>query len=194
MALSEPKARTPLHRRQITLDAFQRADGLTEIEATLVDTKPDDFRLGIERPHVPAGEAIHRIAVRLAVDAESTIRECEVAMEVTPYGYCREVEARFDLTGLNLGKGFIQAVGERLASADNCWHARQLLPQMATVLVQAIYPALRDRIAKLPRHERPAPAMLNTCAGWQSHRPHIRIEHADHYRPERAAEPDPGLA
>jgi hypothetical protein len=189
--LNEPKPRRPLHRRQITIDAFERADGLTEIEATLVDTKPFDFRLGTERPNVLAGEAIHRISVRVAVAEDKTIRECEVAMDETPYGYCREVEARFDLTGLKLTNGFMKAVAERIGPADNCWHAREMLPQIATVLVQATYPALRDRIEQLPPRERPVPPTLNTCAGWQSHRAHVRIEHAHHV--QAAPEGEPGI-
>jgi hypothetical protein len=190
LPLSESKARAPLHRRQITIDAFQRADGLTEIEATLVDTKPFDFRVGTERPNVRAGEAIHRILVRLGVDEDAVIRETEVAMDGTPYHYCREVETRFDLNGIAMTSGFMKAVSERIGVADNCVHALQVLPQMATVLVQATYPAKRDSINRLPPDERPAPAMLNTCLGWQDHRPHVRDDHAGHYQ-ERAQQNQP---
>ncbi|SAL00069.1 hypothetical protein AWB80_07779 [Caballeronia pedi] len=182
MPLSEPKARSPLHRRAITIDAFLREDNLTDIEATLVDTKPVDFRLGVERPHVAPGEAIHRISVRLTVDGSGTIRATEVAMDATPYHCCKEVERRFQLNGINLGAGFMRAVRERIGAADNCWHASQLLPQMATVLVQANYLAMRERIKRLPLDERPPPAMLNTCVGWQDHRPHVQQEFPDFYR------------
>lgn len=179
MPLSVPKIRTPLHKRQITIDAFERDDGLIDIEATLVDTKPFDFKLCTERPNVLAGEAIHRILVRVAVDQDAIIRETEVAMDDRPYHYCQEVESRFNLNGIKMASGFMKAVSERIGSADNCWHVQQVLPQMATVLVQATYPAKRDHINLLPAAERPKPPMINTCVGWQDHRPHVRAEHGD---------------
>ena len=188
MPLSEPKTRDHLHRRQITIDAFRREDGLTDVEATLVDTKPIDFYVGSEHPNVRAGEAIHGISVRLSVDARSVIHECEVSMDSTPYSYCGEVSARFDLTGIKMTGGFMKAVGERIGPADNCWHVRQMLQQMATVFVQSTYPALRVEIDKLPPAQRAAPALVNSCAGWQSHRSHIREDFPAAYRPEQEGE------
>ena len=43
MALSEPAARQPAHRRTITLDGFARDDGHFDIEAELVDIKHHSF-------------------------------------------------------------------------------------------------------------------------------------------------------
>ncbi|MCG7400282.1 DUF2889 domain-containing protein [Caballeronia zhejiangensis] len=186
MPLSEPKARSPLHTRTITIDAFFREDGLTDIEATLVDTKPVQFRLGVDRPYVAAGEAIHRISVRLSVDASGTIHETEVAMDASPYHCCKEVEMKFQLNGVQLGAGFLKAVRERIGTEGNCWHASQLLPQMATVLVQANYLAMRERIDRLPSDQRPAPAMLNSCVGWQDHRVHVQKDFPKFYREKRS--------
>ena len=183
MPLSDPKTRHHLHRRQITLDAFKRDDGLTDIEARLVDTKPFVFHVGSERPNVQAGEAIHGIAVRLSVDSNSVIRECEVAMDSTPYSYCGGVSTRFDLTGIKMTGGFMKAVSERIGGADNCWHVRQMLQQMATVLVQATYPALKVEIDKTPPAQRAVPHLINSCVGWQSNRPHILEEYPAGYQP-----------
>ncbi|WP_250528462.1 DUF2889 domain-containing protein [Caballeronia sp. GAWG2-1] len=182
MPLSEAKARTPLHERVITIGAFLRDDDLIDIEATLVDTKPVEFELGVDRPHVAPGEAIHRISVRLSVDENARIRETEVAMDATPYHCCKEVESSFALNGIQLGAGLMKAVRERIGTAGNCWHASQLLPQMATVLVQANYLAMRARIDRLPPKERPAPKMLNTCVGWQDHRLHVQQDFPNFYR------------
>jgi hypothetical protein len=181
--LSEAKTREHLHRRQITIDSYRRADGLMDVEATLVDIKSVDLYLGSKVPDVPAGDTIHGISVRLSVDAHSVIRECEVAMDSTPYSYCSEVSARFDLTGIAMTGGFMKAVAERIGHADNCWHVRQMLQQMATVFVQSSYPELRAEIEKLPPAQRPAPALINSCVGWQSHRSHIREDFPAAYRP-----------
>ena len=183
MPLSEPKAREHLHRRRIVIDAFKRDDGLIDVEATLLDTKPLDFHVGTGGQNVRGGDAIHSMSVRLSVDAHSIIRECEVSMDAAPYSYCSEVSDRFDLTGIKMTGGFMKAVAERIGPADNCWHVRQMLQQMATVLVQTTYPVQRPEIDKLPPAQRPTPAMINSCAGWQSHRPHIRVDFPAAYRP-----------
>lgn len=188
MPLSDPAPRKALHTRQITIDAFEREDGMIDLEATLVDSKPTALSLSADRPHLEPGEPIHQITLRLTVDGESVIRATEVAMDATPYSYCREVPEHFDLNGLRIGPGFTKAVRERIGPSHNCWHAQQMLPQIATTLVQATFPANRVRLHQLPPSERPAPPMLNTCVGWQSHRVHVRIEHPDHYTgPDRQA-------
>lgn len=186
MPLSDPAPRQPIHTRQITIEAFEREDGLIDLEATLVDAKPFVFRLSVDRPQLAAGEPIHRISLRLTVDADAVIRHTEVAMDATPYTYCSEVPLRFDLNGIRMGAGFMKAVRERIGPADNCWHAQQMLPQMATALVQATFPANRERLQRLPEGERPTPPMLNTCVGWQSHRAHVRIEHPLHFTGPKA--------
>lgn len=188
MPLSEPKTRDHLHRRQITIESFKREDGLIDVEATLVDTKPDDFHVGSEGENVRGGDPIHGMSVRLSVDAHSIIRECEVSMDARPYSYCGEVSARFDLTGIKMTGGFMKAVAERIGPADNCWHVRQMLQQMATVLVQSTYPVQRKEIDKMPPAERPTPAMVDSCVGWQSHRPHIRTDFPSAYRDPKATD------
>ena len=112
MPLSDPAPRQPIHTRQITIEAFEREDGLIDLEATLVDAKPFVFRLSVDRPQLAAGEPIHRISLRLTVDADAVIRHTEVAMDATPYTYCSEVPLRFDLNGIRMGAGFMKAVRE----------------------------------------------------------------------------------
>jgi hypothetical protein len=69
---SEP--RRLMHRRSIECTGYLRSDGLWEVEARLVDTKPfvqrDHFR-GELQP----GDPVHDIGVRLAADDSLTIRE-----------------------------------------------------------------------------------------------------------------------
>ena len=44
MPLPPPAARTPLHKRRLTIDGFEREDGLYDIEGRIVDTKPYRFK------------------------------------------------------------------------------------------------------------------------------------------------------
>ena len=69
MPLPEPtSAREPLHRRAIEIRGYKRADGMYDVEAHLVDTKPYDFKLaaGVR----PAGEPVHDMWLRITVDRE----------------------------------------------------------------------------------------------------------------------------
>lgn len=80
-----------LHTRSVECNGYLRNDGLWEVEARLVDTKPfarrDHFR-GELQP----GDPVHDICVRLAVDDSFTIREAETTMRATPFLTCIEVE------------------------------------------------------------------------------------------------------
>ena len=50
MPLTPPADRKPMHTRRIRCEGFSRADGLWDIEAHLIDTKPYDMP-NADRPH-----------------------------------------------------------------------------------------------------------------------------------------------
>jgi hypothetical protein len=184
MPLSAPEQREPIHAREIHLNGFYRHDGLMDIEATLIDCRPFKFYVGSERPAVAPGEPIHLISVRMTIDQELTIRAFEVAMDATPYNYCSGVEQNYaNMVGLRLGAGFLKEADKRVPGSQGCTHIRQLLSQLATVSVQTYYPLEREKWKRLPADQQPPPPMLNTCHGWQSHRPHIKEEFPDYYSP-----------
>ena len=58
MPLSPPAAREIMHTRAITLHGYQRADGLLDAEAHLVDTKPYAFG-NVDRGTIEPGEPLH---------------------------------------------------------------------------------------------------------------------------------------
>ena len=59
--------RVPLHRREITLQGFKRADGLYDIEGHLRDTKSYDRASHGVR--VKAGDPIHEMILRITPSA-----------------------------------------------------------------------------------------------------------------------------
>ncbi len=103
-----------MHRRSIECTGYLRNDGLWEVEARLVDTKPfaqrDHFR-GELQPGAP----VHDIGLRLAVDDALTIREAETTMRATPFPTCVDVEPILQrLVGERIGPGWRDLVRRKI--------------------------------------------------------------------------------
>ena len=188
MPLSPPADRELHHQRDIAMKGYERADGLFDIEAHLVDTKtygfPSDYR-----GQVNAGEPLHGMWMRLTIDADMNVISCEAASDFTPYAVCPGAAPAFaGLAGLKIGPGFNKAVNERVGGTRGCTHLREVLAQMATVAFQTLYP-IRARIAREARANRPKgndvagepptapgkkPALLGTCHAYAPSSPVVR--------------------
>src|SRR5258707_11605591 len=93
MPLSDPAPRRDVHHRVIDMHGFRREDGLYDIEAHLVDTKPFPMAL-ISRPEpLPAGMPLHDLSVRVTIDDTFLIRNIEASSDATPYELCKEAES-----------------------------------------------------------------------------------------------------
>lgn len=115
-----PAARWPAHLRQIACEAFERDDGLIELEGLLTDTKPTP--------------------VRLAVDRDGLIREAQAYSEVSPYPECPGIEGAYGrLVGLRIGPGFAREVKRLFRGTAGCTHMTELIPPMATILFQVLW-------------------------------------------------------
>lgn len=138
MPLSEPSQRRPIHRRVIEMEAFARDDGLFDVEAHLVDTKPFDFDR-IMQGLVPAGQALHDLRIRLTVDADKVVRAIEASSDVTPFGICKEAENTLQvLVGERIARGWSATVKQRLRGAASCTHLMEMLIPLATTALQGI--------------------------------------------------------
>ncbi len=138
MPLSPPTiSRVPRHVRSIVAQAFERDDGLWDIEARITDTKPRTVALasGQRGPNQP----IHDLWLRLTVDLQLTIVDAEAVSDAVPYpGYCDTIGPSYrQLIGLNLMKGFRHAVRERLAGTAGCTHLTELAGVLPTAVIQA---------------------------------------------------------
>src|SRR6266568_2037921 len=103
-----------LHRRSVECNGYLRDDGLWEVEARLVDTKPfarrDHFRGELQ----PA-DAVHDIGLRLAVDDSMAIVEAETTMRATPFPSCIDVEPILQrLVGERIGPGWRKLVQRKI--------------------------------------------------------------------------------
>jgi len=143
-AVNSSATRRLLHRRAIDVQVFARDDGLFDVEASLTDTKTHDVPLaGVPRK---AGDPIHEMRLHLTVDTTLTITFATSETLWMPYpGACDvhgDVYAR--LIGLNLMKGFRQAVHERLAGTRGCTHLTELCQVLPTAVIQAMAGSIID--------------------------------------------------
>ncbi len=143
-AVHPPVTRRPLHRRALDVQVFARDDGLFDVEASLTDTKTHDVPLaGVPRK---AGEPIHEMRLHLTVDTALTITAATSETLWMPYpGACNvHGDAYARLIGLNLLKGFRQAVQERLAGTRGCTHLTELCQVLPTAVIQAMAGSVID--------------------------------------------------
>ncbi|MEJ8851248.1 DUF2889 domain-containing protein [Variovorax rhizosphaerae] len=180
MPLSQPATRRELHHRIIDMRAYARDDGLYDVEAHLVDTKPCDFvRISSSRP-VPAGQALHDLWIRMTVDGNYTVQAIEAASDMTPYGICKEAENTLSvLVGERLAKGWSSKVKERLRGAASCTHLMEMLIPLATTALQGIRGADPKRLEKASGPE--AEVKLDSCYAYGRSREVVRRFWPQHY-------------
>ncbi len=138
MPLPPPtRSRAPRHVRSIVAQAFERDDGLWDIEARITDSKPRVVELasGQRAPNEP----IHDLWLRLTVDIRLNIIDAAAVSDAVPYpGHCDTIGPAYrQLIGLNLMKGFRHAVRERLAGMAGCTHLTELAGVLPTATIQA---------------------------------------------------------
>lgn len=177
MPLSAPADREPMHRRQIDMHGYRRADGLYDIEAHLLDTKFYGFEQE-ERGWMAPGTPLHGMWIRLTVDDDMLIHACEAASDHTPYSVCPQAAPNFArLAGLRIGPGFNRAVQERVGGVLGCTHLREVLAQMATVAFQTLYPVRRQKeLAREAAGAKPErPKIIGTCLAYEPSSPVVKM-------------------
>ena len=163
-----------MHRRSVECQGYLRHDGLWEVEARLVDTKPfaqhDRYR-GLLQP----GDPVHDIALRLAVDDRMTIIEAETTMRSTPYPTCIEVEPILQrLVGERIGEGWRALVRQKIGRLETCTHLSELLGPAVTALFQTMShgktPEHRDFLDD-QRSAGERPFFIGGCHSWRTDGP-----------------------
>jgi hypothetical protein len=138
MPLSRAASRKLLHLRDIQLRGYEREDGLVDIEARITDTKTYSWHNN-DRGSVNSGEALHDMWMRVTLNRDMLIIECEATTDSAPYSICPGAAPNFSrLAGLSIGKGFLRAAMLRLGGVEGCTHLRELLQPIATVAFQTM--------------------------------------------------------
>lgn len=147
MPLPPPAVRRKhVHTRRIVCEAFEREDGLWDVEANMTDVKTYD----VER--AKAGEPVHDMWIRLTLDTKFVIRGIESSMDAFPRHECPyAVNPMKELIGVKIGAGWQGEVRRWIGGALGCTHLRELLAPMATTSMQAMGGVLRSRGTGQPR-------------------------------------------
>ncbi|SPY08630.1 MULTISPECIES: DUF2889 domain-containing protein [Oligella] len=131
--------RKKIHTRQMSIESYERSDGLWDIEAKLVDFKSYDFTKS-DGSIKKAGDPVHDLNICLTVNDEGLIVDAGVSYAAAPYGdVCRAIEESYQrLIGLHLLKGFRHKVREQFAKTQGCTHMSELAVLIPTVFVQSL--------------------------------------------------------
>jgi hypothetical protein len=173
--IASKTGRRLMHTRSVVCNGYLRDDGLWEVEARLVDTKPFTQAADRYREELKPGDPVHDIRLRLAVDARMTIHEAEATMVATPYPSCIEVEPVLQrLVGENIGKGWREVVRRRIGRLEGCTHLSELMGPAVTTLFQTIShgsdPEGRDSLDNQQSTGK-RPFFINGCHSWRTDGP-----------------------
>lgn len=167
MPFSPPVPRQQKHTRDIHCEGFRRDDGLWDIEASIIDTKPfrySEMHRGVMEP----GSAVHNMAIRLTIDNDMVVRAIEVSMPAVPHPTCQNGMPNYQgLVGAKINGGWRRAVQMAVGTARGCTHVRELLFPMATVAFQTIFGGSEDIDDALKAHKSgERPYFIDGCIGW----------------------------
>jgi hypothetical protein len=138
MPLPEPSQnRTLRHTRKLSAQAYKRDDGLWDIDVLITDAKT--IPLSYANTHLPRNAFLHELWLRVTVDQALTIVDACASSDSTPYkGVCNQITPSYSLLkGLNLFRGFRQAVAERLGGTKGCTHLTELCNFLPSAAIQA---------------------------------------------------------
>lgn len=173
--------RSPMHNRYIRAHSFEREDGLWDIDAELIDTKSYDFvrRDGSMRY---AGEAFHHMHLRITFDKSFNVVDALAVYDAAPYGpTCSCIAPEYkSLIGMNLLKGFRQAVKVRFARTAGCSHMTELAGFLPTIALQTRASFKASEPAQDPSRK---PFQIDGCHALSEHGPVVREFHPEWYVP-----------
>jgi hypothetical protein len=175
MPLPASSPRRLVHRRTIVCEGFERADGLIEVDARILDTRtaPVQLQAGV----LPPGEALHQMAVRLTVDDMLTLKEVHAVTEAGPFRICSAIAPNFSaLAGQSLARGFGKTVRDMFGGIKGCVHIVDLLGPAATT----VYQTMSKRWRKMRESTR-KPAIIGTCHAWASDSAVVKREFPQFY-------------
>lgn len=164
MPLSKPVERELAHTRTIICHGYERKDGLWDIEAQIVDTKPYSFPNKDRGGRIEADEALHDMTVRLTVDETLLIHAAEATTDYAPFNYCTVIHPAYtSLVGLRIAPGWNQKLKEIFGGTQGCTHINELLATLATAAFQTVGGSKMRRNNFVADDPQAIPKHLNTC-------------------------------
>jgi len=181
LPLSDPAPRALSHTRTLELKAYERQDGLWDIEGHITDVKEDDYSmLDSERT---ADQPVHDMWLRLTVDTDLVVRQAEAQMDVGAHGPCPLATPNYSrLEGLKMGPGWNRAVRERLGGVVGCTHLNEMLAQMATTAMQSLFEVVENMEDKGDGKLFLSPGLHNSCYAYALNSTYVRDYFPDYYQ------------
>ncbi|MBT4488839.1 MAG: DUF2889 domain-containing protein [Rhodospirillaceae bacterium] len=180
MPLSEPAPRALSHTRRLELKAYEREDGLWDIEGHITDHKEEDYDM--LDSFRTADQPMHDMWLRLTTDTDLVVHAAEAVMDAGAHGPCHLIAPNYDcLVGLKIGPGWNRAVRERLGGVKGCTHLNEMLAQMATTAMQSVFEAAGQVVEKPDGSRYLSPGLHNSCYAYALNSPYIRDCFPDYY-------------
>jgi hypothetical protein len=175
--------RREIHHRQIDMRAFEREDGLYDVEAHLVDRKPFPFKRSSSPEPIPPGVPLHDLWVRLTVDEAYVVQSIHASSDVTPFALCSEAEATLAvLIGEKVARGWSTKVKERLRGAAGCTHLMEMLVTMGTTAHQGIRALHPEQVRSVSSDG--VPLKIDSCYAYGRQRAVVKMLWPEHYQPK----------
>ncbi len=163
MPLSKAENRHLVHTREIQCRGYRRADGLWDIEGSLIDTRTEEMET-FGRGRIAPGEHLHEMWLRMTVDSDLLVRGIEAKTVHAPYPSCPDFPQRFEkLVGERIEPGWTAKVRLLLGGRWGCTHLVELLGPLATTAVQTVYAWRGETRAHLEDSVAPPEDFINTC-------------------------------
>lgn len=145
--LDAPAPRQRIHQRSITLQAFEREDGLFDIDAELIDARERETHNFAGKLMLKAGEPLHQMHLRLTLSTQFEIVAAQAATLHHPHEECPQITPNYaQLRGLTIGPGFNAKVKELFKGAQGCTHHTEVIGRVAMAAVQALWPVVGKRL------------------------------------------------
>jgi hypothetical protein len=180
--LSQATRRTEVHTRTLELHVYKREDDLFDIEGHILDVKP--ISVEFHNSHRSAGEPVHDLRLRLTINRELVVQSAEAKMDVGAYPYCSGVEPNFSaLCGLKIGPGWNRRIRERVGGGAGCTHLVEMLQQMATTALQAVWSEDDGdpENAPDPADRSLRDGMINSCYTYRTDSQFVKVHFPRHF-------------
>lgn len=202
--LPKPVRRQAIHRRVYDANAYEREDGLFDIDVEMIDTKPFAFD-NTDRGYVAAGEALHHMKMRVTLDETMEIKDIEARTLASPYLMCGAITDNYkQLIGLKIVGGFLKKAAAITGRDQGCTHHNDMLKVMGTTAFQGLWTIISRRhkaraeeaaakggdeadLTKTTQQlvgKTAAAALLNTCHAYAPTSPIVKRQWPDSYTGE----------
>jgi hypothetical protein len=156
MPLREAAPRKLIHTRRIECKGYERADGLWDIEANLVDTKTYAHSRRHGGQDRNPGDPVHNLWLRLTIDLDMIVHDVEACTDAGPYPICGDITVNVKrLVGLKIGPGWRREIAARVGGIHGCTHLVELLGPLGTTAFQSTGRAREARNAGKPITKKP---------------------------------------